>query len=283
MSMMTLYIPAMELVEDVVVECVANHETNRDTNIAAIHVIKVPQPTTTTTTTEKVTTASTSTSTTTTEKIDDPSDDFNDAVFDYNDEEEDDDEDYLYFDHNEIDASHTVEKIDIPFELQIDAHEQVADVIDTEGVTDNDNVDGAISDYHKYNVEAEPSRPATNVTHILMNNLDERNITESDADMSEQRNGKILMQPDTKHVKTEDETNIVIFSKSETSDPKSYSSLKLDTATMTESSKKRENSDNNENETVPIKASIIMSSAPNTFVSVISVILPLLSCLLQKF
>ena len=43
MSMMTLYIPAMELVEDVVVECVANHETNRDTNIAAIHVIKVPR------------------------------------------------------------------------------------------------------------------------------------------------------------------------------------------------------------------------------------------------
>jgi len=34
MSMMTLYIPTMEVVEDVVVECVANHETNRDTNIA---------------------------------------------------------------------------------------------------------------------------------------------------------------------------------------------------------------------------------------------------------
>ena len=85
-------------------------------------------------------------------------------------------------------------------------------------------------------------------------------------------------------VKTEDENNYVIFSKSETSDPKSYSSLKLDTATMTESSKKKEKSDNNENETVPIKASIIMSSAPNTLVSVLSVMLPLLSCLmLQKF
>ena len=232
-----------------------------------------------TTTAGKVSSSSTST---TTEKIDDTRVDLNDAVFDYNDEEEDDDEHYLYFDHNEIDASHAVEKVDIPFELQIDAHEQIADVIDTEDVIDNDNVDGVISDYHKYNVETGPRR--TNVTHILMNNLDERNITDIDADISGsgQRIGKIL-QPDTKHVKTEDQTNIVIFSKSETSDPKSYSSLKLDTATMTESSKKREKSDNNENETVPIKASIIMSSAPNTFTSVLSVILPLLSCLLHKF
>jgi len=274
MSMMTLYIPHMETVEDVVVECVANHETNRDTNIVAAHIIKVPEPSTTT---DKISMVST---TSTKEKIDDTGAAFNDAVFDYNDEEEDDDEDYLYFEHNEIDSSHTVEKVDIPFELQIDAHEQIADVIDTEDVIDNDNVDGVISDYHKYNVETEPR---ANVTHILMNNLDDRNITEIDADMSNQRDGKIL-QPDTKHVKTEDENNYVIFSKSETSDPKSYSSLKLDTATMTESSKKKEKSDNNENETVPIKASIIMSSAPNTLVSVLSVMLPLLSCLmLQKF
>merc|ERR1711983_434141 len=119
MSMMTLYIPHM-VVEDVVVECVANHETNRDTNIVAAHIIKVPEPTTTT---DKISIVST---TSTKEKNDDIGAAFNDAVFDYIDEEEDDDEDYLYFEHNEIDSSHTVEKVDISFELQIDAHEQIA-------------------------------------------------------------------------------------------------------------------------------------------------------------
>merc|ERR1711963_194409 len=119
-------------------------------------------------------------------------------------------------------------------------------------------------------------RMSLTMTMLTLLSVTITNIMEIDADMSNQRDGKIL-QPDTKHVKTEDENNYVIFSKSETSDPKSYSSLKLDTATMTESSKKKEKSDNNENETVPIKASIIMSSAPKTFVSVLSVMLPLLS------
>ena len=42
MSTMNLFIPDTEHTEDVVVECVANHETNRDTNIVAAHIIKVP-------------------------------------------------------------------------------------------------------------------------------------------------------------------------------------------------------------------------------------------------
>ena len=41
MSMMTLYIPHMEAVEDVVVECVAKHDTLLHEDIAAVHVIKV--------------------------------------------------------------------------------------------------------------------------------------------------------------------------------------------------------------------------------------------------
>merc|ERR1719270_283595 len=176
---MSLYVPE-SAEEDVVVECVAKHQTlDAESNIAAIHIIKIEAPTTSTST-------STSTTTTTTEEMrtsranwDAPSINYDNLMQGMTDNTYDEMDD-LYYEDTEIEAvDQSVEEDDknVP-------HDKIPDESDTEReIAENDAVK---SDYNKYNIEPEPQ---DNVTHILMNNLDEKNFTILDAEMTHDVNG----------------------------------------------------------------------------------------------
>lgn len=233
MSTMNLFIPDTEHAEDVVVECVAKHDTLLHEDIAAVHVIKVSN--------------SRTTATTTTER------DAVDSLIDVNEDEysyEEEDEEYYEEAYNEVENTFNTDSgLRSP-----KSHE--ADV--------------AVNIY-KYQVESqEQTRGDTgngNVTHLV--SLDEQH-----ADLIYADEGDQTKSPDYKAGAAD--TSELTFSKSETFEPKSYSSLKLDTASM---STKTVGGDNIEPE-VPMKASHTKSmsaaaTVPFTF-SFVSLVLPMI-------
>jgi len=257
LSSMSLYVPE-SAEEDVVVECVAKHHTlDVESNIAAIHIIKIEAPTTSTATTSTSSMTTTRTTTTTEEmrtsrdNLNAPSINYDNLIQEMSNYDYDETDDY-YYEDTEIEAV-SVEEADknVP-------HDKIPDESDTvREIAENDAVK---SDYNKYNIEPEPQ---DNVTHILMNNLDEKNFTILDAEMTHDVNGVTsLNETDStliKDIKTKDETYPIAI----------HDSTKSFDAVAENTNKKSQN----ENKTKPVKASIIMSSAVNGKISIFCAII----------
>lgn len=137
------------------------------------------------------------------------------------------------------------------------------------------DADAAVNIY-KYEVDSQEQTQGDNgngnLTRLV--SLDEQNVNLVDAD----EGGQVMpaKSPDYNTVTGEADTSDLIFSKAETSEPKSYSSLKLDTASM---STKTAGGDNDPE--VPMTASQTKSmsaaaTVPISF-SFISLLLPILS------
>ena len=247
---MQVTVPGGRKVADLVVQCVASHESLGQASVEAVHVIRVTSKSThvfscaqdlqtllTDPTTEQTTYSTT---------------EFR-IPLDITEAKED-------LEYYEDDGSYYEEEYDtnhLDFNPD-DTYEERNPPVETFGQT-TESVD--VDHYHKYKVE---QGEEDNVNHILLVDNEQGEGSGQDTE-SKTRRSELL---------EERVTGEMVFSKSEPTDQSSYSKLRQDTVSMTETPQQKNQINKKEDKTVPSKALRVMNSSSNIRYSIIFLILP---------